>query len=63
MNFINWLKGKKSYLLAFALLAYAAGGYFTGNMSSQEALALLWSSGFAASIRAAIAKAPPTLPQ
>lgn len=55
-SIITWFAGKKTYFMALALLAYAAGGYFTGHMTSTEALGLLWSSGTLASLRAAIAK-------
>lgn len=53
-NLINWLKGKKTYFLALALFAYTIGGYFTGHMTAQEALALIYSSGVIASLRAGI---------
>jgi hypothetical protein len=62
---IQFLKGKKTYLLAAALLAYTVGGYFSGNLSMQDALGLLFSSGVIASLRAAITKVsvPPSTPQ
>lgn len=64
---INFLKGKKTYLLAAALLAYTIGGYFSGHLDAQTALGLLFSSGVISSIRAAIAKVseqlPPSTPQ
>jgi hypothetical protein len=50
----NWFKGKKTYFLALALISYAAGGYFTGNLTSQQALELIYSSSFAVTIRAGI---------
>jgi hypothetical protein len=56
MNIITYLKGKKTYLLALALFAYAIGGYSTGHLSGQEAIKLIYESGIASSIRAAIAK-------
>lgn len=34
----NWLKGKKTYILAGAGVAYAAGGYFTGHMDANIAI-------------------------
>lgn len=48
----EWLRGKKTYFLAVALFAYAAGGYFTGNMTLQQALELIYGSGVLASLRA-----------
>jgi hypothetical protein len=51
---ITWLQGKKTYLLAIALFAYAIGGYFSGHLTSAEVLGLLWSSGVVSSLRAAI---------
>jgi hypothetical protein len=62
MNLINWLRGKKTYFLALALFAYTIGGYLTGHMTAQEALALIYSSGVIASLRAAISKVPPSIP-
>lgn len=54
-NFFNSLKGYKTYFLALALVGYTLGGYFTGHMTLQEALGLLWTSGVVSSIRSAIA--------
>ena len=54
MNLVNYLKGKKTYLLAAALLGYALGGYLTGHLNGKEALDLIWSSGVVSSLRAAI---------
>jgi len=66
---INFLKGKKTYLLALALFAYAIGGYFTGHLTVMDAIGLIWSSGVVSSLRAAISKnnppavqQPPTAP-
>lgn len=59
-NMITFLQGKKSYLLALALFAYAFGGYVTGHMNLQEAVGLIWGSGVVASLRAAIDKTPPS---
>jgi hypothetical protein len=60
---IEFLKGKKTYLLALALFAYAIGGYFSGHLDIQTSLGLIYSSGVIGSLRAAISKIPPTLPQ
>lgn len=49
-----WLQGKKTYFLVAAVIAYAAGGYFTGHLSAKDAIDLLFGSGFFATIRAAI---------
>ena len=56
-KFIEKLKGKKTYFLAFALFAYAIGGYATGHLTLTDALGLIWSSGVVSSIRAAISNA------
>ena len=58
-SLIESLKGRKTYLLAFALLAYAIGGYITGHLTLPDALGLIWGSGIVSSIRAAISKATP----
>jgi hypothetical protein len=55
-KFIEALKGKKTYLLAFALFAYAFGGYFTGHLTAAEAIGLVWGSGVVSALRAAISK-------
>lgn len=54
----TFLKGKKSYLMALALLAYAVGGYFTGHLTQADAIGLVWGSGVTASLRAGINNAP-----
>lgn len=56
---ITWLEGKKSYCLAIALFGYSLGGYFTGHLTGQETLGLIWSSGVTATLRAAITKVKP----
>lgn len=52
----EFLAGKKTYFMAFALFVYAVSGYLTGNLTVSQALALLWGSGTLSSLRAAIAK-------
>jgi uncharacterized membrane protein len=51
---IAWLAGKKTYILAIALFAYAIGGALTGHLSWNEALNLIFGSGIVASLRLAI---------
>jgi hypothetical protein len=53
---INFLKGKKSYIMAIALFCYAVGGIVTGHLSVFDALGLFIGSGTVASLRAAISK-------
>lgn len=55
-NIIEFFSGKKTYLLAFALFAYAFGGFITGHMTLSEAMGLIWGSGVVASLRSAINK-------
>lgn len=52
----RWLEGKKTYFLATALFAYAIGGYVTKHLTLNEAVDLIFGSGFFASLRAAISK-------
>jgi hypothetical protein len=58
MNFIN---GKKTYILGALGIIYAVAGYFTGNLDPQTALGLLWGSSSLLTIRHAISKAQSTL--
>lgn len=53
---IPTLKGKKSYLLAIAVIGYAVFGIIDGSMSVQSALDYVMSGAALATIRAAIAK-------
>lgn len=63
MKLLQWFVGKRTYLLALALVAYAAGGYFTGHFNVSQALDLLFGAGFASALRAAINnQLPPTPP-
>ena len=56
---MNWLKGKKTYILQIALVLYVLGGVVTGHMGGQEALGLLFSAGTISSLRAAFPTLPP----
>lgn len=51
------LKGKKAYLLSLAALAYAIGGYYTGNLDADASMKLVWEALTAAAIRAGITNA------
>lgn len=52
---MNKLKGKKTYLLAFATVCYAIGGVVSGYVSWEEAFNIFQTSGLAATIRAGVA--------
>lgn len=49
------LNGYKTYLLCAAALAYAIGGFFTGNIDPKTALDMIWTALVAASVRHGIA--------
>lgn len=53
---LNFLSGKKTYLLAALGIIYAVSGFLTGNIEGQAALELIWAALTASTIRAGIAK-------
>jgi hypothetical protein len=53
---IQWLQGKKTYLLGLAALAYAIGGYFSGHLDAQTAMDIIWASLTSMALRAGISK-------
>jgi hypothetical protein len=54
---IDFLKGKKAYLLGLAGLAYAVSGYFTGHLDSKAALDAIWAALSVLALRAGISNA------
>ncbi len=48
---LEWLKGKKTYLLAALGVAWALTGYALGNLDAETASRLLWESLTAAALR------------
>jgi hypothetical protein len=54
---IDALRGKKTYLLAFAAVVYAVAGYASGNLDAKSAMDVVWAALTSASMRAAISKA------
>lgn len=48
---LSWLRGKKTYLLAAAGVAWALSGYLLGNLDGETASRLLWESLTAAALR------------
>lgn len=52
---IEYLKGKKVYILAACAVAYAIGGLATGHLDLQTAITILYSSGVMGAFRGAIA--------
>ncbi len=51
---LEFLKGKKTYILQALLVVYAIAGVILGKMTLEEAMALLFSAATIASIRNAI---------
>lgn len=51
---LAFLSGKKTYILAAAVTAYALFGWWMGYIEQAEALRLVMESGFGATIRNAI---------
>lgn len=56
MNLLNWLKGKKTYILVALGVVYAVSGYYTGNLDGQAALEIIWVALMGGTVRAGIAK-------
>ena len=48
---LNFWSGYKTYAVAFLLVAYAIGGYFTGNLELSKALELLGLGSLGATLR------------
>jgi O-acetyl-ADP-ribose deacetylase (regulator of RNase III) len=53
------LKGKKTYLLLAALVVHAVTGVVTGNLTPEQALAMILASGALASLRHALSRMLP----
>jgi hypothetical protein len=56
MKFTEFLQGKKTYIMALLLAVYALSGYFTGNLTGEQTLQLLWGSGVLGSLKSALTK-------
>jgi hypothetical protein len=54
MKIFDWLKGKKSYLLGLAGVAYGITGYYTGNLDQKAMLDVIWTSLTVMALRAGI---------
>lgn len=52
----TFLEGKKSYIVAIALVVYAVTGVYTGNLSQDQAVTLVLNGLGLGALRAAIAK-------
>lgn len=50
------LPGKKTYLIAGAIVLYAATGYFLGNIGQDEALKLIFEGLGLSALRAGVKK-------
>ena len=53
---IGVINGKKSYILAIALVLYAVGGVISGNLSIYDAIGILFGGGAVATIKHAVSK-------
>ena len=51
---IAWLKGKKTYLLAFVAIITAAVSWFIGDLDAKTALEAIWAALMGVSIRAGV---------
>jgi len=56
INLINFINGKKSYILAGLGVIYALTGFFTGHLDGQGAIDIIWTSLGLATIKHAISK-------
>ncbi len=50
----EWLKGKKTYILAGVGVIYAASGWYLGKIDTQTMLEMAWAAMAAGTIRAGI---------
>lgn len=53
---VSELQGKKSYIVALALISYAFLGVYTGQLSQQEAIVLVFNGLGLGALRASISK-------
>lgn len=56
MNILEFLQGKKTYILAFLGIVWAVSGYFTGHVDSNTAMEAVWIGLMAMTGRAAVSK-------
>lgn len=53
---LNQLSGKKTYLVSFALVVFAVTGVITGNLTSDQAVALVLNGLGLGALRAGVQK-------
>lgn len=53
---MDFLSGKKTYILVVAAVLYAITGYFLGNFDANTAMQMIWAALTAAGLRAGISK-------
>ena len=53
---MNFLKGKKTYLVALALVVFAITGVATGNLTTEQAVALVLNGLGLGALRAGVSK-------
>lgn len=55
MKIIEFLKGKKTYILSALGVIYGVSGYVLGHLDGQTALGIIWTSLGFSTVRSAIA--------
>jgi hypothetical protein len=53
-KFLDYLKGKKTYIIQGLALVYAISGYFTGNLDSKTTLDIIYSTASISALRSAL---------
>lgn len=56
MNIINWLKGKKTYIISLSAILASVGAYLSGTIDLTTAIQQVWAALLAMSVRGGIAK-------
>lgn len=56
LNYINSLKGRKTYLLSIFAVFYGISGWYIGQLDSNNALQFIWGGLTSAALRAGISK-------
>lgn len=55
-DFINWLQGKKTYLLSVAAILYAVSGWYIGQFDQHTMINMMWAALATMTLRAGISK-------
>lgn len=59
MKILEWLKGKKTYIVGISAIVAALASYATGNIESSEMIKLIVAAILAMTMRAGITKSGP----